>query len=50
MNTANGNESYFMVVQQDGEAMKYEVGEEMDVKCVSFSTKGIPVVALTNSD
>lgn len=36
-------------VQGDGEA-EFEIGDALQVKCTSFTTKGIPVMALVDDE
>lgn len=35
---------------QKGERRDFEVGEEVQVKCSSFTVKGIPVMSISETD
>lgn len=40
---------YFLTVMQNNEKKDFVVGDELLVKCSSFTGKGIPVVSLVDS-
>jgi len=41
---------YYYILAQGDEETEFEIGDTLQVKCTSFSSKGIPVMALVDED